>query len=649
MYLLIAILVLGTLIFFHELGHYFMARHVGMRVEVFGIGFGKSIYRWIYRGVEWRLNWIPFGGYVKIKGTEEEENDPYTIADGFFGRPPIDRIKVSLAGPLTNLAIAFITFTALWLMGGRDKPYSEFSDKIGFVDESSPLYLAGIRAGDEVTYYGDRPFTSSKDHVYEALTADESVRIRGFHENYFQHTAIPYDITAKVYAHPLMDKSYKTLGIEPASYLIYQSEKSIGEKENLLTALSKGSPLKESGIQDGDRVVWANGELIFSQPQLSTLINDKKALVTIRRGEQLLLRRAPRVIAEELRLEANFKEEVGDWLYEAGLKHVKSSELYILPYNLTSDAEVESTLAFIDADSKQQFFPSTVYSHLEEPLKAGDKIIAIDGEPIDFAYQLLFKLQQPKALMIVSKADHGERLSIPQINREFFKEIDFGQLQQLIGKIGQEGGQKSVGHLTLLQPITPKPLREFATTSEIEALYEKQLQESRKQIEEMSDLEKRTYALELLNKSMEKLHLGPPVFLDKQVVYNPDPLTLFANVFEEIWRTLKAFITGSLSPKFISGPIGLVSTIQQTWAVSIKEGIYWLGVVSLNLGFLNLMPVPVLDGGSILFSLFEWITGTKIKIKTLEKLIVPFAVLLIVFFLFLTYNDLSRLVVRILG
>ena len=70
--------------------------------------------------------------YVKIKGqdAEDETIDPYQIPDGFFGRPPIDRIKVSLAGPLANIVLAFVAFGLLWMVGGRDKSFSDSLPKL---------------------------------------------------------------------------------------------------------------------------------------------------------------------------------------------------------------------------------------------------------------------------------------------------------------------------------------------------------------------------------------------------------------------------------------------------------------------------------------------------------------------------------------
>jgi len=98
-----------------------------------------------------------------------------------------------------------------------------------------------------------------------------------------------------------------------------------------------------------------------------------------------------------------------------------------------------------------------------------------------------------------------------------------------------------------------------------------------------------------------------------------------------------------LNPKWISGPVGIIQVVQDQWKLGINQALYWLGAISLNLGLLNLLPIPMLDGGTILISFIEWVSGKRLHPKTLEKIVLPFALLLIGFFIFLTYNDLSRL------
>src|SRR5579883_729580 len=125
LYIFLALLGLGFLIFIHELGHYFVAKKVGMKVEAFSIGFGKPLYVWERNGVKWQFCVLPFGGYVRIAGMEKKGAlEPHQIPEGFYGKKPKERIKVALAGPLVNLVFALFMFTLIWAFGGRTKPFS---------------------------------------------------------------------------------------------------------------------------------------------------------------------------------------------------------------------------------------------------------------------------------------------------------------------------------------------------------------------------------------------------------------------------------------------------------------------------------------------------------------------------------------------
>jgi regulator of sigma E protease len=149
--------------------------------------------------------------------------------------------------------------------------------------------------------------------------------------------------------------------------------------------------------------------------------------------------------------------------------------------------------------------------------------------------------------------------------------------------------------------------------------------------------------LQLLDKLHKELTIGLPVPQDRKVKYNPVPTQLFANISDEIGRTLTDLVTGRLSSKWLSGPVGIVQVVHDQGMMSTSEGLYWLGLISLNLGFFNLLPIPMLDGGTIVLTLFEWITRKKIKPKTLEKIILPFAVALICLLIYLTVNDITRI------
>lgn len=632
--ILLSLIALSFLIFIHELGHYLMARKVGMKVETFSIGFGKPIISWVRDGVTWQIGWLFFGGFVKIAGQEMDgEKNPYEIENGFFGKSPWDRIKVAFAGPLMNLVFAFILFTTLWVLGGREKNFSEYTPKIGWVDPKSELYEEGVRPGDEIVAYDDKAYQSSKDHLVQPMTASEKIDLAINKVDYPKKIKTEKKFSVKVYSRPdSLEPGILTSGIlQPASYVINKGP------------LPPGSPLAESGIQEGDRILWVDGQVIFSLQQLNKIINDDRILMTIERNGKQILRRVPRVPVEELKLNPSYREEIVDWQYEAGLNQIKTRNLYSIPYDLNSKGEIEEILDFIDKEKKEEAFPEVLFSELEEQLITGDRIIAINGQKIEKPWQILELLQDRKVNIIVQR-DKVILKSIPWQGSDdsFQDEVNWKDLEKLISTIGSNTPLKNAGNLYLLNTVTPKRLADLKISEEAKAMQALAISERKKMIDEIQDPEKKAFALGLLENQQNQFVLGL-LTTDRKITYNPNPFEMFRSTIEEIGHTLSALFTGTLNPKWMSGPVGIIHMVHDQSFVSIKESLFWIGLISLNLGILNLLPIPVLDGGTILFSLYELVSGKRIQPKTLEKLIIPFAILLICFFIFLTYNDLMRL------
>lgn len=645
--LILALIGLGFLVFIHELGHYWVARRVGMTVEVFSIGFGKPVYSWMRSGVKWQVGWLPFGGYVKIAGMELSSNDkdpskkdPYQISDGFYGRKPFQRILVALAGPLANFILAFLIFGIIWLTGGREKPFAEFTQRAGWVDSKSQLYAKGFRPGDIISEYNGYQLNGIKDLFYAGLTANGPIDLKGYTINSSTGQQVPFEYKIKPYQYPGSPEGLLTVGIlSPASYLIYARPP--GSAEN---NLPDGSTMKNSGIQYGDQVVWANGERVFSLEQLSSLINEPRALMTIQRGPETLLARVPRIKIDELKLDAMARGELLDWEHESGLKS-KLNQLYFIPYNLNSEAVVENRLNFIDQEVSSKVFGNMPSANaIDLPLQEGDKIIAIDGYPITHSSQLFKELQEQHVQLIVSR-DHSladQNASWKQADQDFDNSANFSRIQQIASSIGTSHPIEQSGNLFLLKPVVPKTKLQAALNPEQKAWLNTEILEQRKKIEGISDPEKRDRVLRALEDSQKRLVLGITL-QDKKVNYNPSPVVLFENVFVETWRTLLALFSGYLNPKWLSGPVGIVQVIQHGWSIGSKEALFWIAAISVNLGFLNLLPIPFLDGGHILFSLAEMVSGKRIKPKVLERLILPFVIIIIGFLIFVTYYDITRL------
>ncbi len=144
--IVVALLVLSLLIFFHELGHFLAARLFGVHVEVFSIGFGKRLWTKKIGQTEWSLSAIPLGGYVKMKG--QDDSDPTHTsndADSYNTKAPWQRIIILLAGPFANFLMAFLLYLAIAFIGvPKLLPY------IGEVGEKTPAQHAKLQKGDRV-------------------------------------------------------------------------------------------------------------------------------------------------------------------------------------------------------------------------------------------------------------------------------------------------------------------------------------------------------------------------------------------------------------------------------------------------------------------------------------------------------------------
>lgn len=645
LYFVLAALALGVLVFFHELGHYFVAKRMGMTVETFGIGFGRPLLKWRWNHVDWQLGWLPFGGFVKIAGMEfgkkEKENyqDPYEIPNGFFSKAPWRRIAVALAGPLANFLLAFLMFILIWAMGGREKPFSEFTHIIGWVDPKSELYALGVRPGDMLSSYNGKPYSSSKDLLYASMLAGKEVTLTGYHIDYVSGEKRPFSYKIENYPSPASLEGIMTTGITSgASYLIYDHY-----PDGSPNPLTEGSPMSGSGIVYRDRIVWADGEILFSLEQLSSLLNNPHALLTVQRGSELFLSRQPRLPASDLILPSYVYNEWIDWQFEGGING-RWTDLYVLPYIINNHGYIEAPLSFIDKESALTAFPLHPYSSaLERPLEPGDRIVAVDGTAISSGSQLLSLLQTHKVQLMVERGvSLFEKSSWKNEDQKFLNSIDYPTLQRLSTHVGRSYAPRSLGNLALLNPVEPKSVQQLLLTPEVIERNKQEYEKQRKEIEAMRDQEKRAQALALLDKSYQKLLLGISL-QDRKVNYNPNPLALFGQVFVETGQTLKALVMGYLHPKWISGPIGIVQVIHRGWELGISEALFWIAAISVNLGFLNLLPIPVLDGGYVCLALWEQITRRRLKAKTMERLIVPFVVLLIGLLIFLTFQDLSRL------
>jgi regulator of sigma E protease len=139
----------AALIILHELGHFTAAKAVGMRVERFSLFFGRTRLRWQRGETEYGIGWLPLGGFVKITGMNPAEQIPPEVAPRAYYRQPVwKRVVVILAGPLVNIALAFVILMGLyWSLG--DVRQAKAVNRVADVTPKTPA--AGVlRPGDRI-------------------------------------------------------------------------------------------------------------------------------------------------------------------------------------------------------------------------------------------------------------------------------------------------------------------------------------------------------------------------------------------------------------------------------------------------------------------------------------------------------------------
>ena len=180
--MIVSLLVLSALIFFHELGHYMAARLMGVYVEVFSIGFGKKIASFQKFGTEWRIAMIPLGGYVKMKG--QEDLDPTKVSldnDSYNTKTPAQRIFILLAGPAANFILAFV----LYLFIGLGSP-NVLSPIIGKVVDNSPAFIAGLETNDTIRSINGISITTWKEMATIISSSQETLSLEILRDGFIE-------------------------------------------------------------------------------------------------------------------------------------------------------------------------------------------------------------------------------------------------------------------------------------------------------------------------------------------------------------------------------------------------------------------------------------------------------------------------------
>jgi regulator of sigma E protease len=282
--ILFGVIGFGIMVLVHEFGHFLAAKRLGIEVEAFSIGWGRRLVGFKYKGTDYRLSIIPFGGYCKMKGELPlgggssgggSPGDSWKPEPGsFFAASPWKRIAVAVSGPLANVLFAVVVLTAIWWIGFRvpsdDNRIVLASDySLDSFPTPPPATVADLRTGDRILAINGRPIRNFRELQETVATSPEAqlrltVERQGARREVLLRPALDKSSGAGrigVYSWTDLEVSKvrpggaaAMAGLVPGDWIVSVSGKPARQLIDLLQSLQRRPGRIELGVRRGGRV-----------------------------------------------------------------------------------------------------------------------------------------------------------------------------------------------------------------------------------------------------------------------------------------------------------------------------------------------------------------------------------------------------------
>ncbi len=534
---------LGLLVFIHELGHFLVGKLFGIGVETFSIGMGPKLLHFSFKGTDFRISWLPLGGYVKFAGGIATEEVPERFrGKELYNASTTAQACTALAGPLANLLLAALVYSFLGFKG-IEQP----APLIGHVRSESPAYLAGLKAGDRVLRINSK-------------------EIKNWNELQDSISMAP---AQKIHIEVLRREKHLSFDLIPESVML---EGMTGKQEQrgrigigygllnpVISLVAGKSPARESKLETGqiiEKVVLGSQDFVIKTWEdwldaLSKSFQQKASHLTLE------------LVSNDTRK----------------FKIIISTDLWYQKFTSSSPDPTQLSLTLGLTDG--QLTLATVESPTDTVLKTGDRIFSFDSKEIQDIFGLSEALQKNEKQEATIKVYRGDQILTLQVN---LKPIDV---------------QKPAGKFTAYTlPVT------FIGT------------------------------------------LFPP---EPAIEIYPNPIDAAEYGFKTMLEQSKMLVhvvgglfSGDVPLKSLGGPILIAKVAGDSAKLGLQTFLTSLALISINLGVLNLIPIPALDGGRLVIVGLEAIMRRKLKPAAIENFQKIGFVMLLSLVVLSTFNDLSR-------
>lgn len=584
---------IGLMIFIHELGHFIAAKKTGVRVDTFSLGFGPKLI-WFRKGETiYQISLVPLGGYVKMAG-EDPGEELSGLENELPSKPPGQRMFIFSAGVLMNFLFAFITFPIIFACG-----VPCVAPEVGRVEEGGPAWKAGILPGDTILEINGNTvyeFTDIPLNIALAKSGGCEILLEREGEKKTIHVVPEKNEEAGRYQIRVFSPTRYEVKVEP------------------------GGPADRAGLQDGDRITAMDGLPPEEWLSRRTRAAPEKVAIEVARMNE----GTEETVAADLVPE---KQDGGDRLL------------------IGVQGPVNEVIGLRNALALQA-----------DKLREGDIIVKAADRYIFKRSDLEGALQDGPLSFVVkrSKGENGKGKEL--LNVEYTEEwrdalqndlamgqdTSTNQIAVTPGGVLEEMGFED--GLTVHR-INGKPTPTFDDITDVVS----DADDSRftLTVTPMGDSGRKE--IKVTAKANATPNLG--------VEFQPYLLTRKLNLVDAIkagfncsiymiktcYLTLSRIISGDVAGKNLGGIVS-ISVVSYSFAeLGLARLFFFLAILSINLGFINILPIPVLDGGHLLFLLIEKIKGSPVNEKVMSYSQIVGVVLILALLVYVTYNDILRL------